>query len=340
MEKRRKKEKAFSSECFFHSKHINPMKKILYICVVIVLISGCKAGKNATLDIANFSSAPAIGAHMNYLASDQLAGREAGTPGIDLAASYIMDFFNEQGIRPYFSSYQDTLDNFQPPAYNIVGMLPGKDPDLRDELVLIGAHYDHIGTGKAQEGDSIANGANDNASGTSTVLELARYFARAGTNKRTLVFALFSAEEKGLKGSDHLARKMKAAGADLYTMLNFEMTGVPMKEKDYTVYVTGYKKSNIASISNTYAGENLVGFLPTAEGYNLFMRSDNYPFFQEYQIPAHTFCTFDFTNFDHYHKVGDEVQLMDFGHMAQVVNRMIPVVEGISNALTREIILN
>ncbi len=313
------------------------MKKLLYIITAVALISGCKAGKNASIDIANFSSGSTVGAHMNYLASDELAGREAGTPGIDLAANYIEDFFGDLGIRPYFSSYRDTLDNFEPTAYNMVGVLPGKDPDLRDELVLIGAHYDHIGVSRAQEGDSIANGANDNASGTSTVLELARYFARAGTNKRTLVFALFSAEEKGLKGSDHLARKMKAAGADLYTVLNFEMTGVPMQEKDYMIYVTGYKKSNIAAIGNTYAGENLIGFLPTAEGYNLFMRSDNYPFFEEYQIPAHTFCTFDFTNFDHYHKVGDELELMDFGHMAQVVNKMIPVVEGIANALTREI---
>jgi hypothetical protein len=315
------------------------MKKILYAFAAIALMSGCKAGLSPTVDKANFSSATRIGAHMNYLASDELAGREAGTPGIEMAANYMVSFFEEHGVSPYFPDYRDTLDNFAPPAYNLVGILPGKDPDLKDEIVLIGAHYDHIGIGRPAEGDSIANGANDNASGTSTVLELARFFAQSGTNKRTLVFALFSAEEKGLKGSDHLARKMKAAGADLYTVLNFEMTGVPMQEKDYMVYVTGYKKSNIADVSNAHAGENIVGFLPTAEGYNLFMRSDNYPFYEEYQVPAHTFSTFDFTNFDHYHQVGDEAKLMDFGHMAEVVNKMIPVVEGITNSLTREITL-
>ena len=110
-----------------------------------------------------------------------------------------------------------------------------------------------------------------------------------------------------------------------------------MQGKDYLVYVTGYKLSNIASVSNTYAEETLVGFLPTAEGYNLFMRSDNYPFYETYQIPSHTFSTFDFTNFDHYHQVGDEARIMDFEHMAQLVNKMIPVVEGITNAPNREI---
>lgn len=313
------------------------MKKSIVVFAISALCLGCKATKDTPIDIANFSSAPLMASHMNYLASDELKGREAGTEGIDMAAAYIADFFKANQVDPYYPAYRDTLDNFQPLAYNIVGVLRGTDPALRDEVVLVGAHYDHIGIGRAREGDSIANGANDNASGTSTVLELARYFAKARTNKRTLIFALFSAEEKGLKGSDHLARKMKAQGADLYAVLNFEMTGIPMQGKDYLVYVTGYKLSNIASVSNTYAEETLVGFLPTAEGYNLFMRSDNYPFYETYQIPSHTFSTFDFTNFDHYHQVGDEARIMDFEHMAQLVNKMIPVVEGITNAPNREI---
>ncbi|GGD54863.1 M28 family metallopeptidase [Muriicola marianensis] len=316
------------------------MKNILAILVVVLFLTGCRSSKNTAIDVGNFSSASTIGAHMNFLASDDLKGREAGTDGIEQGASYIAATLESFGLKPYYSSFQDTLVNFEPAAYNLVGMLRGNDPSLRDELVLIGAHYDHIGIVRAKEGDSIANGANDNASGTSTVLELARYFGKAKTNKRTLVFALFSAEEKGLKGSEHLARKMKEEGVDLYAVLNFEMTGVAMRDKDYLVYVTGYNKSNIASVANTHAGENVVGFLPTAEGYNLFKRSDNYPFFEEFNIPSHTFCTFDFTNFDHYHQVGDEAELMDFGHMATVVNKMIPAVEGIANSKEREIKLN
>ncbi|WP_372973824.1 M28 family peptidase, partial [Muriicola sp.] len=113
-----------------------------------------------------------------------------------------------------------------------------------------------------------------------------------------------------------------------------------LQNKDYLVYVTGYNKSNLASVANAHAGEKVVGFLPTAESYNLFKRSDNYPFFEKLNIPSHTFSTFDFTNFDHYHQVGDEAELMDYGHMARVVNKMIPVVEGIAISKDRELKLN
>ena len=98
--------------------------------------------------------------------------------------------------------------------------------------------------------------------------------------------------------------------------------------------------SNLAEVSNKYAGEKLIGFLPTAKEYNLFQRSDNYDFYKEFKVPSHTYCTFDFTNFNHYHKVGDELELMDFNHMANMINKLLPVLEGISNAPTQEVILN
>ncbi len=315
------------------------------IFLFLILITACKSGKTISttaeeIDIANFSNATIIGDHMNFLASDALKGRDTGSEGIDLAASYIIDRMEENGIGSYYNAYQDTLSNYEATAYNIVAVLEGNDSSLKGEVVLVGAHYDHIGVLSAQNGDSIANGANDNASGTATVLELARYFAKARTNKRTMLFALFSAEEKGLRGSAHLAGQMREDGVDLYAVLNFEMTGAPMTDKDYLVYATGFNMSNIGPISNGYAEENIVGFLPTAEGYNLFKRSDNYPFYEVFKIPAHTFSTFDFTNFEYYHKVGDEASIMDFSHMAKVVNKMIPVVQGITNASTKEIILN
>ena len=308
------------------------------IFLFITLLMACKSSKG--IDIANFSNATIIGDHMNFLASDALKGRDTGSEGIDLAAAFIIDKLEENGIASYYKAYQDTLPNYESIAYNIVGILEGNDPSLKEEVILVGAHYDHIGLLSAQNGDSIANGANDNASGTSTVLELARYFAKAKTNKRTMIFALFSAEEKGLKGSAYLAEKMNEDGVNLYAVLNFEMTGVPMKDKEYLVYATGFNMSNIGAVSNAYSEEIIVGFLPTAEGYNLFKRSDNYPFYEVFKIPAHTFSTFDFTNFDHYHKVGDEASIMDFSHMATVVNKMIPVVQGIANASTKEIVLN
>src|SRR5690242_5751110 len=88
---------------------------------------------------------------------------------------------------------------------------------------------------------------------------------------------------------------------------------------------------------NGNADEKLVGFLPPAKAYNLFQRSYNYAFHTEFDVRAHTFCTFDVTNFDQYHKVWDEVSLMDYGHMANLVNKTIPVFFFFNDAATTEI---
>ncbi len=290
--------------------------------------------------VPSFSDATRVMGILNFLASDDLQGRDSGSEGIEKAARFIEAAFRQNGVAPYFASYRDTLHNFSKPAYNLVGLLEGTDPSLKEEFIIIGAHYDHIGIIKPELADAIANGANDNASGTTTVLEIMRYFAQNRSNKRSLIFILFSAEEKGLLGSRHLAGRLKQEGLALYTMLNFEMTGVPLAGKDYLLYITGYEKSNLAEVCNIYAGEQLIGFLPTAREFNLFQRSDNYPFHQKFNVPSHTFCTFDFTNFDYYHRPGDEAEEMDYAHMAEVVNRMLPVVEGIANAPTREIKFN
>ncbi|NDV16496.1 M20/M25/M40 family metallo-hydrolase [Muricauda sp. TY007] len=324
--------------------------KILFYTLATIFAVGCgstQVAQTATVETTGsskhtasnntFTDAERIGEMMDYLASNDLKGREAGSEGIEMAAKYIENYFKSYGLKPYFKTYRDTLSNFKKTSYNIVGVIEGNNPDLKDEFILIGAHYDHIGTIEPENGDYIANGANDNASGTSTVLEMARYFGTQKTNERSLIFALFSAEEKGLLGSKHLAKKLKEQDLNLYTMLNFEMTGVPLKGKDYFMYITGYDMSNLAEVSNTYAEENLVGFLPTAKEFNLYQRSDNYPFHEEFGVPSHTFCTFDFTNFAYYHKVGDESDLMDFGHMATLVNKTIPVIEDIANAATQEI---
>ena len=288
----------------------------------------------------DFSDGSKIGVLMNFLASDELKGRDTGSEGIGMAADFIEDIFRNNNIAPFFDGYRDSFSSSGIPAFNVVGYLEGNDPKLKDEVLIIGAHYDHIGLITPKNGDAIANGANDNASGTTTVLELARYFGNAKTNKRSIIFALFSAEEKGLVGSDHLAKKLKTQKVDLYAMLNFEMVGVPLVGKDYFMFISGYEKSNLAEVANSYSNGNLVGFLPTAKEMNLFKRSDNYPFHTAFNVPSQTFCTFDFTNFDHYHQVGDEAKIMDFDHMAKVVNKSIPMLEGILNAPSKEIKYN
>ena len=298
---------------------------------------GVKATTNVVASIIEETTVQEVAMVMDFLASDELQGRDSGSEGINAAADFIAACFESNGIAPYFETYRDTLGNFDQTTYNVVGVLEGSDPNLKNEYLVVGAHYDDIGILAPVNGDAIANGANDNASGTTTVMELAKYFGKEKTNKRSIIFALFSAEEKGLLGSKHLAEKLKADDLELYVMLNFEMVGVPMVDKDHLVYVTGYELSNVAEVSNTYAKEKVVGFLPKAKEFNLFKRSDNYAFHTAFNVPSHTYSTFDFTNFDHYHKVGDENEEIDYEHMAVVINKMIPVVEGIANAPVKEI---
>ncbi len=296
--------------------------------------------KMVIAEVPDFSNSEGIGKIMSFLASDELQGRDSGSEGIAEAAGFIEGIFNANGIKPYFENFRDTLSNFKEPAYNMVGFIEGTDAKLKNEFIILGAHYDHLGRIESKNGDEIANGANDNASGTTTVLELARYFGKAKTNKRSILFTLFTAEEKGLLGSKHLAKKLKENGLDLYVMLNFEMVGVPLQDKDYLMYLTGYNLSNLADVSNGYSNQMVAGFLPKAKEFNLFNRSDNAPFHEIFNIPSHTYSTFDFTNFNHYHQVGDEADKMDFNHMANVVNTLIPVMESIINSSEKEIKYN
>ncbi len=287
-----------------------------------------------------FTSGVKIGFIMNFLASDELQGRDTGSEGIQKAADFIEANFVKNGVRPYFEDYRDTISDYNTPAYNMVGVVEGKDSVLKKEYIIVGAHYDHLGHIQAENGDEIANGANDNASGTTTVLELARYFGNSRSNKRSIIFALFSAEEKGLVGSKHLAQKLKQEDIDLYAVLNYEMDGVPLVDKDYLMYLTGYEMSNLADVANRYSDVTYAGYLPKANEFNLFERSDNYPFHKIFGVPSQTFSSFDFTNFGQYHKVGDETSEMDYGHMAKVVNKSIPIIEGIANAPSKEIKYN
>lgn len=278
---------------------------------------------------------------IDFLASDELAGRETGTPGIENAASYIEKQFNKAGLQPYYKTYRDSFMVGDNNAFNIVGLLEGNDEKLKNEYIVIGAHYDHIGHGSPVEGDSIANGANDNAAGTVGVIEIAKQLAENNNNKRSIIFALFSAEEMGLKGSEHLAKKLKQENLDLYAMINFEMIGVPMKAKDYEAYITGYENSNLGEKFNEYSGgEKILGFLPQAKQLNLFKRSDNYPFYTEFRVPAQTICTFDFSNYPYYHHVDDEASLMDVEHMAGLIEKLIPGLTSLANTEEREIKLN
>lgn len=282
-----------------------------------------------------------IATDVTYLASDELEGRDIGSQGIAKAAAYIQERFIEIGIAPYNGDYLDSFKANGVDAFNVVGMIPGSDGHLKKEIVVIGAHYDHIGFMKAVANDSVANGANDNATGTATVLAIADALKKVDFNRRTVVFALFSAEEKGLLGSKHLAKRMKKEEKNVVAVLNFEMTGIPMQNKPYLTYITGHDSSNMAQVFNEANQElTVTGKLEQAAEFKLFERSDNYPFFKQFNVPAQTFCTFDFTNFDHYHQVGDEVGKIDAQHMAAVVDALMPGVLAVANENRLKLVSN
>ena len=318
------------------------MKNFLFLAALLVL--SCKTNQvvndskeTNAVSIINFSKPENVAKTLSFLASDDLEGRDSGSEGIEKASVFLENMLKENGVKPYFKTYRDTLSNFSKTSYNIVGYMEGKDAKLKEEFVIIGAHYDHIGKILAVNGDEIANGANDNASGTTAVTEVMKYFAKHKNNKRSILFVFFSAEEKGLLGSKHLAKKLKAENMDLYFMFNFEMIGVKMNRDDMLLYLTGFGRSNMAQIMNEYAGEKLIGYIPAETQYQLFRASDNYPFYTEFDVPAQTVSTFDFENFDFYHQPDDEFELMDTVHMTNVINKTIPVLEKMMNADTKEI---
>lgn len=280
-----------------------------------------------------------VSSTLKYLSSDELEGRETGTKGIEKAAVYLEDFFNSNNVKPYFSSYRDTLSTFKAPAYNIVGYLEGTDPALKKEFVILSAHYDHIGIDKkGLNGDFINNGANDDASGVVAVAEIAKYFSQTKSNKRSVLFVFFAGEEKGLLGSKHLAKKLKSQNFNLYTQLNIEMIGVPMK-RDFLAYITGFDKSNMATKINEYTGDKTIGFLPKEAEYQLFFRSDNFPFYEAFGVPCQSLSTFDFENFEFYHHVSDEFKVMDVSHMTSFVQELLPAVTHMTDSPTKEILM-
>ena len=172
-------------------------------------------------------TADAVFQHITELASDAYEGREAGTAGADKAAEYIAAKFKEWKLAP--AGVRNMY--FQPFAVegkatrNVLAVLPGSNAALKNEFVLIGAHYDHLGV-SASGADRVNNGADDNASGTAAVLEIARAFAALKDRPaRSILFALWSGEEKGLLGSKFFVESPTVNLRTVVACLNLDMVG-------------------------------------------------------------------------------------------------------------------
>ena len=198
---------------------------------------------------------------------------------------------------------------------NVVGILPGKSRP--NEYVIFSGHYDHLGIGKPVQGDSIYNGANDDAAGTTAVMMLAKYYAKKRNNERTLIFAAFTAEESGGHGSSYFSKQFNPD--QVMAMFNLEMIGTESKWGKNSAYITGYEKSSMGEILK----KNLVGsaftFYPDPyPDQNLFYRSDNATL-AELGVPAHTISTSKMDSEPNYHKASDEVQTLDLENMTEII---------------------
>ncbi len=197
---------------------------------------------------------------------------------------------------------------------NVVGIIEGK---RLNEMVVYSSHYDHLGIGTPVDGDSIYNGANDDASGVTAVIELARYFKNQPKPERTLVFVAFTAEEVGGYGSQYFSKQLNPD--EIVAMLNIEMIGKESKEGLNSAWMTGWDKSNLGELLQKNL--NKVDFKFFADPYpkqNLFYRSDNATL-AKLGVPAHSISTTQIDIDKDYHQLSDEIETLDITNITNTI---------------------
>ena len=210
---------------------------------------------------------------------------------------------------------------------NIVGVLPGKDPTRATEQVIFSAHYDHRGVLPSVAGDSIANGADDDASGTTAVVSLAEYFKKQNNNARTLIFVAFTAEEIGGFGSQYFSKQLDPA--KIVAMFNVEMIGKPAKFGPNTAFITGFEQSDFGALLQSNLKDTPFRFEPDPyPDQNLFFRSDNATL-ARLGVPAHSISTDQIPTDKLYHSVNDEVETLDLPNMTAVITAVARAAAGI-----------
>lgn len=228
----------------------------------------------------------------------------------------------------------NTILKFESPAtsetkytWNAVGMLRGRDAKLRSSAVLLSAHLDHLGIGRPVNGDRIYNGADDDASGTTAVLELARILGAGPRPRRTVIFALFGSEETGGQGSTYFREHPPIPLQDIAVNLEFEMLGRadPAVPSD-TVWLTGWDRSNLGPTLAAH-GANLVGD-PHPEQ-NFFARSDNYVLAKK-GVVAQTVSSYGLHA--DYHRPSDDLSHIDFNHMDAAIGSLLRPVSWLVNS--------
>lgn len=215
------------------------------------------------------------------------------------------------------------------PLFNVAGIIPGKSK--AKELVIFSGHYDHMGIVKPKEGDSIMNGADDDASGTSAMIALAKYYKKLNNNERTLIFVAFTAEEIGGFGARYFSQQLNPD--DVVAMFNIEMIGKDSKFGKNTAFITGYDKSDFGKILQKNLEGTEFTFHPDPyTSQNLFYRSDNATL-AALGVPAHTISTDQIDVDKFYHTIKDEYATLDVENILSTIKAIaksaVSIIKGI-----------
>lgn len=201
------------------------------------------------------------------------------------------------------------------PMFNVVGVLPGKSKP--NEYVVFSGHYDHLGILQTGKQDSIANGADDDVSGVTAVIELAKYFSKKKDNVRTLIFVAFTAEEIGGYGSQYFSKQLNPD--EVMAMFNIEMIGKESKFGKHNAFITGYERSDFGKIlQKNLAGTSFKFYPDPYPKENLFYRSDNATL-ARLGVPAHTISSDQIDTDELYHSVDDEFETINVGNITEII---------------------
>lgn len=296
----------------------------LFAVCSALAIAACATTGRRSAGFARADSAR-LRADIEHLASDALEGRGTGTAGNDSAAAYAARRYRALGLsalspgylqpfiaRPAMGAHAGTA--VQHPTQNVVAFLEGTDRALRHQVIVIGAHIDHLGRSAVsaldpEARDAVRNGADDNASGTAAVLELARLL-RQNPTRRSVLFANFSGEEMGLLGSQHFVEHSPVPIDSVVAMLNFDMIG-RLRGDSLIVYgvATARELPALLDSANASVGLSVRGI---GDG---FGASDHSSFFAR-GLPVLHF----FTNIhEDYHRASDDAGKINYGGTAKVV---------------------
>jgi hypothetical protein len=305
-------------------------RRVWTSCTIVALVGACRSGPmSAPVPAPGPAPGPASArsttagaattpdgalALLTALAHDSLEGRRAGSRGANKAAALIAAQMARVGLEPAGDSgyYQRLAGG----TVNVVGLVRGSETAQRDEHVIVGAHYDHLGVGRAVDGDSIYNGADDDASGTITVLEAARQIAAGPRPRRTVVFIAFTGEEGGESGSGWYMEHPILPLSGAVAQLQIEMIGRPdsLAGGHGRAWLTGYERSTMGEALAAAGIPIVADPYPTQQ---FFFRSDNIRFAKR-GIVAHTISSFNMHR--DYHRPSDDVSRVDAAHIAAVIN--------------------